>query len=227
MAKRQGLSEILSFVLIGYVAKSTPEGGPPPTPHVAWEASEPREDIMRKIDSISVPSTQKSPTNLLNIMKKSIAIFLILLTALPGCAPQKIKPSSPQAISYEHRKPANKAEIAALFDRWNQMLQTADPGQVVALYAERSILLPTLSNKPRLTPEEKKDYFRHFLENRPFGRIDLSEISIDGNMAVDSGLYTFTFAATGEVVRARYTFTYRWDGSRWLIVSHHSSLMPE
>jgi hypothetical protein len=44
---------------------------------------------------------------------------------------------------------------------------------------------------------------------------------------VDAGLYTFTFGATGQVVHARYTFTYRWEGGKWLITSHHSSAMPE
>jgi hypothetical protein len=114
-----------------------------------------------------------------------------------------------------------------LFDRWNQSLQTGDPGKVVANYAERSILLPTVSNKPRLTPAEKEDYFHHFLENRPSGEIDLSWIEIGCNSAVDAGLYTFTFHTTGKKVAGRYSFTYRWDGSKWLITSHHSSAMPE
>jgi hypothetical protein len=52
-------------------------------------------------------------------------------------------------------------------------------------------------------------------------------IEIDCRSAVDAGLYTFTFAKTGEVVHARYTYTYGWDGSKWLITSHHSSGMPE
>lgn len=124
-------------------------------------------------------------------------------------------------------KSANEQEIAALFERWNQALQTGDPHQVVANYAERSILLPTVSNKPRLTAAEKEDYFQHFMEQRPAGRIDLRFIELGCNAAVDAGLYTFTYAKTGDVVHARYTFTYRWDGSRWLITSHHSSAMPE
>ena len=127
----------------------------------------------------------------------------------------------------EDRIATTEQEIAALFDRWNQSLQTGDPQKVVANYAGRSILLPTVSNKPRLTPAEKADYFHHFLENQPSGEINMRQIEIDGNMAVDSGLYTFYFAKTGEKVRARYSFVYRRDGKQWLIVSHHSSMMPE
>jgi|SRR5882724_1364656 len=117
-------------------------------------------------------------------------------------------------------------EIVALFDRWNASLQTGDPKKVVANYATKSVLLPTVSNKPRLTPEEKEDYFAHFLERKPFGTIDSRTIEIDCNTAVDAGLYTFKFG-DGSEVKARYTFTYKWDGKRWLITSHHSSAMPE
>ena len=166
-------------------------------------------------------------TQILLIRMIRIAIFLTVLITLAGCSTQPRGQSSFSGTSCEERGPVSKDEIAALFDRWNQALETGDPRRVVALYAEESILLPTLSNKPRLTPAEKEDYFRHFLEKRPFARIDMREIEAGVDMAVDSGLYTFTFAKTGEVVKARYTFTYRWDGSEWLIVSHHSSVMPE
>ncbi len=124
-------------------------------------------------------------------------------------------------------KPVTKAEIAALFDRWNASLLSHDPHKVVANYAPDSILLPTVSNKPRLTAAEKEDYFEHFLENGPSGKIDMRHIEIDCNTAIDAGLYTFTFGKTGAVVHGRYTYTYRWDGSQWLITSHHSSAMPE
>ena len=122
---------------------------------------------------------------------------------------------------------ATEQDIAALFDTWNGALRSGDPERVADLYAERSILLPTLSNTPRLTREEKIDYFRHFLENRPSGEIVMRQITIGADIAVDTGLYTFHYAKTGESVRARYSFTYQWDGDRWLIISHHSSAMPE
>ena len=124
-------------------------------------------------------------------------------------------------------KAVGEKEIASLFDRWNASLQTGDPHKVVANYAQKSVLLPTVSNVPRLTPAEKEDYFHHFLEDKPSGKIDTRIIEIDCNTAVDSGLYTFTFAKTGAVVKARYTYTYRWNGKQWLITSHHSSAMPE
>jgi len=121
---------------------------------------------------------------------------------------------------------ASDPQIAALFERWNASLQTGDAKKVVANYATKSILLATVSNKPRLTAQEKEDYFHHFLEKKPSGTIDSRVIEIDCNTALDAGLYTFKFS-DGSVVKARYTFTYKWTGKDWLITSHHSSAMPE
>jgi uncharacterized protein (TIGR02246 family) len=160
-------------------------------------------------------------------MKSLALIALAGWAVLAGCASSGVTPPTSQATRTERCRVTTEQEIASLFDRWNQSLQSGDPHQVVANYAERSILLPTLSNKPRLTPAEKEDYFHHFLENRPSGKIDLRFVEIGCNTAVDAGLYTFTFARTGAVVSGRYTYTYRWDGSKWLITSHHSSVMPE
>lgn len=154
----------------------------------------------------------------------SVVVFAL---ALAGCATTQDTIKNVQTSRTESCKATSEQEIAALFDRWNQSLQTGDPHKVVANYAERSILLPTVSNKPRFTPAEKEDYFHHFLEDRPLGKIDLRSIELGCNSAVDAGLYTFSFAKTGAVVGARYTYTYRWDGTQWLITSHHSSAMPE
>jgi uncharacterized protein (TIGR02246 family) len=156
----------------------------------------------------------------------SLCAFLVAVV-LTGCAPHQSNPANGQNTYMETCKVTSEAEIAALFDRWNRSLQTGEPQKVVANYAEKSILLPTVSNKPRLTPTEKEDYFQHFLENGPSGTIDLRAIELGCNTAVDAGLYTFTFSKTGAVVHGRYSFTYRWNGSQWLITSHHSSAMPE
>jgi uncharacterized protein (TIGR02246 family) len=158
-------------------------------------------------------------------MKKTVVLTLLAAgTVLTGFASN---PTSSTSTRTEVCKATSEQEIAALFDRWNQSLQTGDPRKVVENYADRSVLLPTVSNTPRLNAAQQQDYFEHFLQDKPFGRIDSRTILTDCNTALDAGLYTFTFARTGAVVKARYTYTYKWDGSRWLITSHHSSAMPE
>jgi len=149
-------------------------------------------------------------------MSRSLALALLALASVATGASARTEVC--QTVSDK--------EIAALFDRWNASLKTGDPKKVVANYAPRSILLPTVSNKPRVSAREKEDYFVHFLERKPVGRIDSRTIQIGCNWAVDAGLYTFRFADRTQV-RARYTYTYRWSGRRWLISSHHSSAMPE
>lgn len=158
-------------------------------------------------------------------MKTTVVISLWAAGAvLTGCTST---PPAATAARTEVCKATSEQEVAALFDRWNQSLQTGDAHKVVANYAPKSVLLATVSNTPRLDAAQKQDYFEHFLENKPFGRIDSRTIEIGCTTAVDAGLYTFTFAKTGAVVKARYTYTYKWDGSQWLITSHHSSAMPE
>ena len=134
--------------------------------------------------------------------------------------------STPVFARSETCHAATEKQIASLFDRWNGSLRTGDPKKVVANYAKSSVLLPTVSNTPRMTPDQKEDYFKHFLENKPVGKIDSRTIEIDCNTAIDVGLYTFTFG-DGSQVKARYTYTYKWNGHQWLITSHHSSAMPE
>jgi uncharacterized protein (TIGR02246 family) len=153
--------------------------------------------------------------------------MVAVVLALAGCATNPGTPIKGQVADTEKCQRASEQDIATLFDRWNQSLLTRDPHKVVANYAPRSILLPTVSNQPRITAAEKEDYFHHFLENEPSGKIDRRTVFLGCNSAVDAGLYTFTFAKSGAVVHARYTYTYAWDGAQWLITSHHSSAMPE
>ena len=119
-----------------------------------------------------------------------------------------------------------KTEITALFEEWNSALQTGDPKQVASLYETNAILLPTVSNKVRHNHEEIEDYFVHFLAKGPQGKIDESNVRTFGGVSINSGVYTFSFK-DGVSVQARFTYVYRWNGQRWMIVEHHSSTMPE
>lgn len=120
----------------------------------------------------------------------------------------------------------NNHDIIALFDTWNTALKTGDPKQVTALYAKDAILLPTVSNQVRHNHEEIEDYFVHFLAKMPEGILNESNVRIAGDIAINSGIYTFTFA-DGSSVQARFTYVYAHNGTHWEIIEHHSSRMPE
>jgi len=135
-------------------------------------------------------------------------------------------PAFAQGPAVANCTPATEAQVAALFDRWNDSLRTLDPDQVAANYASDGVLLPTVSNQPRTTPAQIRDYFVKFLKAGPQGRIDSRTIKIGCNVAQDVGTYTFSFK-DGKTVHARYTYVYEWTGGKWLIAHHHSSAMPE
>lgn len=141
----------------------------------------------------------------------------VLLAAVPAGA---------QAATSSACQPITKEQVAALFTRWNNDLLTGDPDKVTADYAPDAVLLPTVSNTPRTTHAEIRDYFVKFLKGKPSGSIDYRVIKIGCDIAQDIGTYTFRFAG-GKTVHARYTFVYEWLDGKWLIVHHHSSAMPE
>ena len=120
----------------------------------------------------------------------------------------------------------NKTEVLALFEQWNNALKTRAPRNVVALYEHNAVLLPTISNKVCHNHEEIEAYFVNFLARAPIGKIDEANIFIFDQVAINSGVYTFSFK-DGNTVQARFTFVYRWNGERWMIIKHHSSQMPE
>ena len=147
-------------------------------------------------------------------MRDSIASSIAVATLLlAGCA------SQPTEACVE----TTEQEIEALFVRWNNSLQ-AGASQVVANYAVRSVLVPTLLNQLRLTPEEKEDYFDDFLKKKPFGTIDWRTIEIGCTTAVDVGLYTFTFASDPPAPPSESPVHLHLQVERKAVVDHESSL---
>jgi len=119
-------------------------------------------------------------------------------------------------------------QVISFFDRWNESLKTTNPDKVVENYADDAILLPTLSNMPHKNHAQLREYFVTFLKNNPSGVVDERVIRHGCDWATDSGIYTFEFNKDGkkEFVKARYSFVYEDIDGKWLIIAHHSSLMP-
>lgn len=164
----------------------------------------------------------------MNFKTVSIAVIFALSSPLVLAAE-----TSPYVYREVAQAPANvkDREIAGLFDRWNSALQTGNVKSVVDLYAPDAVLQPTVSNQVRTTPEQITDYFDHFMALKPVGQINYREIrQLGSNVAMDSGVYTFTLTeSNGKVrhVQARYTFVYEQVDGQWKILNHHSSAMPE
>lgn len=121
--------------------------------------------------------------------------------------------------------------VEAQFDRFNAAWATQDPDAVTAMFTREPVLLATVANDSRTTPEGVRDYFVEFLKNRPVGRIETSTLEIDCMTASRVGTWTVTLtnAETGAQtpVHARYSFIYRWEDGDWKIDHLHSSMMPQ
>jgi uncharacterized protein (TIGR02246 family) len=147
---------------------------------------------------------------------KKIAISLLTLAAATSAFAQTTQTCAS----------VDEKQIAGLFDRWNASLKTLDPSRVVANYTADAVLLATVQNQPRLTQDDRLNYFTKFLKLTPQGTINSSTIKIGCNTASDVGTYTFKLK-DGSQVAARYSYIYSYQNGEWLISHHHSSAMPE
>jgi uncharacterized protein (TIGR02246 family) len=156
-------------------------------------------------------------------MKKLLVLAGVAVSLGAGSAMAQDQAKSCPAVKPE--------QIEALFNDFNAAWATKDPAKVTALFTKNPVLLATVSDTPRDTPEEVQDYFVSFLKNSPVGTINTSEIEIDCNTASRVGTWTVTLtdAATGTKtdVKARYSFIYRYEDGSWKIDHLHSSMMPE
>jgi len=118
-------------------------------------------------------------------------------------------------------------EARNLFYLWNDALATLDADTVAKRYAKKGVLLPTVSDTPRADYASIKDYFVNFLQLKPQGVILESYVTTGDNWCKDVGIYEFTMGATGDKVKARYSFVYVYEDGEWKIAHHHSSKMPE
>jgi len=119
--------------------------------------------------------------------------------------------------------PIKKEEVQNLFHLWNDALATGDSSLVASRYAANGVLLPTVSDIPRDNAAKITNYFDDFLQKKPQGDILESFVTIGTNWCQDVGIYELTLGATGDKVKARYSFVYVYEDGQWKIAHHHSS----
>ena len=130
-------------------------------------------------------------------------------------------------VSRSFATPAD--DIAATTRAWVDAFNTREPERILALYADDAVFWGTTSATLRDTPAEIREYFITSPQ-RPHVRVAIDEqrIRVHGDIALNTGAYTFTNKVDGQPTKnqARFTFVYRRVGDRWLIIDHHSSALP-
>jgi uncharacterized protein (TIGR02246 family) len=124
---------------------------------------------------------------------------------------------------------ASKDEVAATTNAWVEAFASHDPAKIAALYAPDAVFWGTNSPTIRDTPALIREYFGN-LKGRPTVRIEIDEqhIRVYGDVAINSGRYTVHEVKDGQstVRPLRFSFVYRRQDGRWLIIDHHSSALP-
>jgi uncharacterized protein (TIGR02246 family) len=146
-------------------------------------------------------------------MRKVVVVLLVAL--LTSCATQRDSDAMPTA----------KDQVASATAAWAAAFNGKDPARIAALYDADAVFWGTGAKTIATTPTAVAEYFKEQAKF-PNLRAVLGEahIRIFGDMAINTGNYTFTFPK-GEIP-ARYTFVFTYRQGKWLIVEHHSSRVP-
>jgi uncharacterized protein (TIGR02246 family) len=119
-------------------------------------------------------------------------------------------------------------DVAAATKAWTDHFSSHNLEGLLALYDRDAVFWGTSSQVIRDTPDLIRDYFKGVPTSTMTVAVTDSRVRVLGTVAINSGSYTFTAMRNGQPDPrpARFTFTYRLRGGKWLIVDHHSSSVP-
>jgi uncharacterized protein (TIGR02246 family) len=145
-------------------------------------------------------------------------LFLLLLVALlPACA------------TSTGGGAGGKDEVAAATAAWRVAYDSRDPTRITAMYDSDAVLWGTTAKTVAPNPAAIAEYFKD-AGKRPNARVSFGEQHIRryGDVGVNTGYYTFSDVRDGQTVSrpARFTMVFRNRDGKWLLVAHHSSVVP-
>ena len=125
---------------------------------------------------------------------------------------------------------ASRQQVADATDEWRAAYDSREPKRIVALYAVDAALWGTNLKAIATNPVAVAEYFKD-APARPDARVVFGEqnIRVYGDLALNSGTYTFNGVREGKPVSspARFSMVFRRQEGKWLIVDHHSSRLPQ
>jgi uncharacterized protein (TIGR02246 family) len=154
-------------------------------------------------------------------------------TVLAEMRPLLDGPIEPQRLIFVSTKPTaaadTKQDVEAATAQWISAFNRKSVADIVALYANDAVFFGTTSPVLRDSPDLVQDYFKS-LPTLGDSTISVGDhrVQLFGDVAINTGVYTRTSTQDGKVVQnpARFTFVYQKRQGKWLIVEHHSSVMP-
>ena len=124
---------------------------------------------------------------------------------------------------------AGEGEIVAAADAWRAAYDSRDPLRIQAQYAKDATFWGTTMKSVATDPDAVFAYFKDAAA-RPNARVhfDSHHVRVLGDVATDSGSYTFTDRRDGAEVAnpSRFTMVFQRRDGRWVLIHHHSSRMP-
>lgn len=124
---------------------------------------------------------------------------------------------------------SQKQSVMQAGNAWAAAINARNAQQITALYDPHAYLYATFQN---LLDNQQAiyKYFKKLVAHQNLKVKFIKEhIRLYGETAINSGLYDFSYDENGKHVDvpARYTFVYAETPKGWMIVDHHSSVLPE
>jgi len=124
---------------------------------------------------------------------------------------------------------AGNDQVAAATQAWRVAYDSRDPARITAMYDSDAVFWGTTAKTVATNPAAVAEYFKDAPKS-PDARVAFGEqhIRVYGDVAVNTGYYTFSNVRDGRPVSlpARFTMVFRNRDGKWLIVAHHSSRVP-
>lgn len=120
-------------------------------------------------------------------------------------------------------------EVIEAAERWRAAYDARDPSRIAAQYAPDATFWGSTMKCIATDPAGVAAYFKD-AALRPDARVrfDSHNVRILGDVATDSGAYTFTDTRNGAAIAnpSRFTMVFQRRGESWTLVHHHSSRLP-
>jgi len=101
--------------------------------------------------------------------------------------------------------------------------------RVLDLYHPNAIVLPTFSPIICTTHDQLYHYFKNLITLPTLSITTDNFLSAEcNNLIINAGIYTFQYLSNNRpvIIPARFSFVYKNYDDKWLIINHHSSILP-